>query len=434
MTSAPTQGLTNRSTLTKRQFLKAAGGGLVALPSITCLGLSSTSGSSSGSGPSTGASSQVFVSGILDRRIAAKVPGQGFGAAAFSAAGQLRWQVQLPARCHGQALHPSGAEVCVFARRPGEFFAIIDARTGKVIQQITPPKGRVFQGHGSYSLDGRYLYTSENAFDFGHGMIGVYERVERAPATKTTDVHYQRVGEFSSGAIGPHEILTLGAVFNEPSLLAVANGGIKTHPDFPRQKLNLESMSSELRLLQPRTGRTVARLSLAKTAINQQLSLRHMATHPSGKTLAVAAQHQQKLANVPLLYTIDLTTKSLSLTPVPLPAETLAQMKGYCGSVAYSPCGEWLYGSSPKGGVMVAFHSASQTTATMALTDGCGIASGKSCSPDALTVFSSGAGSIVRFAAHHSSKPSPAAFPHKNTEGSMVNLPLHFDNHLSRLS
>ena len=73
----------------------------------------------------------------------------------------------------------------------------------------------------------------------GAGLIGVWARADA----------YHRLDEFSSGGIGPHEILRLPS-----GNLAVANGGIRTHPETGRKKLNLDTMRPNLTVLSPTGG------------------------------------------------------------------------------------------------------------------------------------------------------------------------------------
>ncbi len=56
-------------------------------------------------------------------------------------------------------------------------------------------------------------------------MVGVYDATDG----------FTRIGEFPTFGVGPHELLLLG----DGDTIAVANGGIETHPDFGRAKLNL---------------------------------------------------------------------------------------------------------------------------------------------------------------------------------------------------
>ena len=70
----------------------------------------------------------------------------------------------------------------------------------------------------------------------------------------TRSADFARVGEFPTHGVGPHELLLLG----DGRTLAVANGGIETHPDFGRAKLNIADDEAVLRPGRPhhrRSGR-----------------------------------------------------------------------------------------------------------------------------------------------------------------------------------
>ena len=81
------------------------------------------------------------------------------------------WDLPLPARGHGTAVRPGNDEGLVVARRPGEFAIIFGLSDGKERFHLTPAPGRHFYGHGVYSLDGKTLWMTENAFESGVGVI-----------------------------------------------------------------------------------------------------------------------------------------------------------------------------------------------------------------------------------------------------------------------
>ena len=84
-----------------------------------------------------------------------------------------------------------------------------------------------------FSPDGALLYATENDFDNAAGMVGIYD----ARAVSSA------IGEFPTHGVGPHELLLL----DDGATLAIANGGIETHPDFGRAKLNIATMKPSLR-------------------------------------------------------------------------------------------------------------------------------------------------------------------------------------------
>lgn len=148
---------------------------------------------------------------------------------------QKVFSVALPSRGHAAACHPDRPEAVVFARRPGRYAIVLDCLTGTVLAQLPANTERHFYGHGVFSQDGSRLYTTENAYELGEGRIGVW----------AADDGYRRVGEMWSGGIGPHDIKLLSA----SGILVVANGGIDTHPESGRTKLNLPTMQSNLTYL-----------------------------------------------------------------------------------------------------------------------------------------------------------------------------------------
>ena len=82
---------------------------------------------------------------------------------------------------------------------------------------------RAMQRIDQFSADGSLLYATENAFDSGEGRIGLY----------AADDGFRRRGEFASHGIGPHQL----CLAPDGQTLLVANGGIRTHPDYRRRGL-----------------------------------------------------------------------------------------------------------------------------------------------------------------------------------------------------
>ncbi len=87
----------------------------------------------------------------------------------------LRFRIALPGRGHAAAAHPTRPEAVAFARRPGTFVVDIDCVAGCETAQLTAPEGRLFHCHGAFSLDGRWLYTTENDYEAARGVIGLWD-------------------------------------------------------------------------------------------------------------------------------------------------------------------------------------------------------------------------------------------------------------------
>ncbi len=273
----------------------------------------------------------------------------------------IMWDLQLPARGHGTAVRPGKDEGLVVARRPGEYAIAFDLADGHELHRITPAPGRHFYGHGVYSDDGKTLWMTENAFETGIGVIGVYD----------VSAGYKRVAEFSSGGIGPHQHLMM----KDGKTLAVANGGIRTHPDKGREKLNIGTMRPSLAYIDPMSGRITDQVFFEDLR-QQKLSIRHMATLADG-LVAVGCQDQESDGrHLPLVYIHD-RAGDRGLQPVAIPEDMLERFNGYCGSVACDAQGQTLAVSSPRGG-LVGFWALPAGTweGHIELVDGCGLAPG----------------------------------------------------------
>src|SRR5262249_28745508 len=134
----------------------------------------------------------------------------------------------LPDRGHDVTFDPVARRSVVFARRPGTFAVVFDHAGKSEPLTITSPERRHFFGHGVFSPDGKLLYATANDVANAAGMIGVYGATAALA----------RIGEFPTHGMDPHETILLG----DGRTLAIANGGIETHPDFGRQKLNIATM------------------------------------------------------------------------------------------------------------------------------------------------------------------------------------------------
>jgi hypothetical protein len=292
--------------------------------------------------------------GTPDYLSAARAPDGTYLLAGLTRTGEITFTIPLPARGHAAAAHPDRAEAVAFARRPGTFALVMDCRDGAVLKTLTTPEGRHFYGHGAFSADGKTLFTSENDYEAGEGVIGIW------------DVHqnYTRIGEFSSGGVGPHDL----KLMPDGETLVVANGGIETHPDMGRSKLNIPVMAPNLSYLST-TGALLENISL--TAALHKNSIRHLAVRADG-LVAFAMQWQgRKSDSQPLLGLHQRGTDAKLLTA---PPKAQQQMQGYAGSVALSNDGRLVAITSPRGNVLHIFDTETgQHSAALSAKDVCGI-------------------------------------------------------------
>ncbi|MEM0922412.1 MAG: DUF1513 domain-containing protein [Pseudomonadota bacterium] len=295
--------------------------------------------------------------GAPDLLAAAKTPETGhFTLLGLRRSGETVFSLPLPGRGHAAAAHPYRAEAVAFARRPGTFALVIRCTDGAAIAKLTAPEGRHFYGHGVFSADGGLLYTTENAYETGAGRVGIWDASDG----------YRRLGEISSGGIGPHDM----ALLPDGAALVVANGGIRTHPASGREKLNLPEMAPNLSYLSTVDGALIDQVGPeAELRLN---SMRHLAVAQSG-LVAVAMQWQGDPEDgVPLLAFHSLGAPGLLIAEAE--PHQLARMQGYAGSVAFDPSGVRAAITSPRGGQVMAWNIEGGPPALWRRPDVCGLA------------------------------------------------------------
>ena len=286
----------------------------------------------------------------------ARVKPETYLAAGISADGMLRFQSVLPARGHGWAIAAGGACAVVFARRPGRFALAFDPRTGARLGQFEAPAERHFSGHGFFSSDGAFLYAVENNFEAGRGVLGVYERANG----------FRRRAEIPTHGIGPHEAILLRG----GRMAAIANGGILTHPDFPRRKLNLPEMDPSLVFLDLAAGTLIRKWAPPESL--RQLSIRHLTEDAEGRVWFGAQYEGPPEADVPLIGSLGLDG-SVGWAKLD-PSETRG-LRHYVGSMAALGGGRQIAATSPVGGQLFVLNARTgQIVSQHRRSDICGVA------------------------------------------------------------
>lgn len=225
------------------------------------------------------------------------------------------FRVPLPTRGHQMAVSPDGARLFATPRRPGIKAFVVDLATQRLAAVCESAPGRHFFGHAVYAPTGHHVLTTENDTQRGRGLVVVRE-------ANTLDV----VAEYDSGGIGAHEMLWM----RDGRTLAVANGGILTHPDQPRKKLNLDAMRPNLSLLDAGSGRLLDQAP----ALNHQASIRHLAITDDDEAVVAMQYEGPPAADVPLLAAYRANGV---LEPLHVPRDRQRNMKQYIGSVALDP-------------------------------------------------------------------------------------------------
>ena len=269
-------------------------------------------------------------------------PDGSYAASGFDGTGRQVFEISLPERGHGMAFHPSRRECVVLARRPGTFAAVIDLPTGKAPRWIEAAAGRHFYGHGAFSPDGAFFFATENDYETGRGVLGVYD----------TANGYARLGEIASNGIGPHQV----RLTPDGKSLAVANGGIRTHPLNGRDKLNLGSMAPNLSLLALKDG-AVRRVYALPPALHQ-LSIRHI-DMDRRQRVAVSMQYEGAHPDDIALVALAAPETGMQLLRAPVAVEK--RLRQYTGAVAFDSSGRYVAASGPRGGIAVIWDAQTGT-------------------------------------------------------------------------
>lgn len=314
--------------------------------------------------------------------------------------GAVESVVPLAGRGHDIAVAPDTKIAVAFARRPGEFAVAFDLAGRRPTQIFIAPAGRHFYGHGVFSPDGRLLFATENDYDGARGVLGVYD----------VAAGFHRIGELPTSGVGPHDVLMMP----DGKTLCVANGGVETHPDAGRAKLNLDTMAPSIAFIDAATGDLEAQHALTEDL--HQLSLRHMCRDQQGNVWFGGQWEGGTDATPWLVGRVGIDTP----IAMPQPRETTGRdLKGYIGSMASSSDGRIIAASAPRAGRIVYFDAATaRIIGEKRLTDACGIA------PAGDTGIACTTGEGV----FEVSSPGDADAPTHRIEG------LSFDNHLRRIA
>ena len=149
---------------------------------------------------------------------------------------------------------------------------------------------------------------------------------------------------FPTYGIGPHEAILL----SDGKTLAVANGGIETHIETGREKLNLDSMQPSLAFVDSTTGRLISQHM--QGAGLHKLSIRHLAQDARG-AVWFGCQWEGVDAETPELVGCAGIDQALRIIEPSKPMG--AELAGYIGAVALSGDGRLLAASAPRAGRIV---------------------------------------------------------------------------------
>jgi len=319
----------------------------------------------------------------------ARNPDGSFRAALYDLDKGLLKSVNLPARGHDVAINPASGECVAFARRPGTFAIAFNGPHGRPPIIFHTPPDRHFYGHGVFSHDGKRLYTTENNFADGTGIIGVWDTADG----------YRRIDEIPAHGIGPHDI----NILPDGGTLVMANGGIINHTDQGRRTLNLATMAPSLTYIDRRNGDLLEQHQLPSDIAKR--SIRHLDVS-SNDTVVFGCQYQG-----PRWHKIDLIgihQRGQPISFLPSDPAVYRALRYYVSSVAVDRSGAFCAITSSRGQQAVILDIGKRKfVATHAFTDVSGIAP----APEAgHFVAASGTGRMAIIEAGHIRK-SPAEPP-----------------------
>lgn len=241
--------------------------------------------------------------------------------------GQLQTR-QIPFRAHDIHPLPQQQQVLAFGRRPGRYCALANFNH-EGVELIEAAKGRHFYGHGCLNQQADTLFTTENHYDAARGVIGIRDLTSQ-----------QIIGEYESYGVGPHDI----HLMPDGKTLVIANGGIKTHPDFGRRKLNLKSMQPSLVYVDIENGKKIEEYRLH----DHQLSIRHLTVTKDGD-VGVATQYQGKLHKRQPKNLVAWQKNGTGLQALSIQESAITHFKGYMADLAVDIEQQLLAVTSPRG-------------------------------------------------------------------------------------
>ena len=300
------------------------------------------------------------------------------GVVGIDADRQIVWQTTMPERVHDIVVQPNASQfsdsehrdVVVMGRRPSEGFWVLDTATGQVKHAIKAAADRHFYGHACYSLDGKQLYITENDTVTLNGKIGIYDVLN----------HYQKIAEFDSHGIGPHELI----MHPRGETLIIANGGIKTE-QASREELNLDSMRPSLVYLNRYNGELLEQI----IPEHNQMSIRHLAMHDDG-TVMIGIQFQgERHINVPLVLTHSRGDSEFK--PLIMPNNQWQRFHQYIASVTVDSEKNQLCVTTPIGGCAAIYDLTTRKLIDAVSLPDCAGTSVLTNKPDVSTSFSTSA-------------------------------------------
>lgn len=245
-------------------------------------------------------------------------------------------------RGHGGSQHPlRPTSAVMYARRHGTQAVEMNLTNGRIEAKFNALPNRYFFGHGTFSADGKVLFTTEFDQRTRQGVIGIRDALT-----------YRQLGEYPAYGIEPHDL----RLMPDGRTLVVANGGLMTKltddSDAARGKLNLDSMVTTLSYIDSHNGVLLDEFRLPEP----KASIRHLDIAPDG-TVVIAMQvqreamHDQRIVPLGAVHSPGKTPKLIHT-----PELLIASMKDYVGNVVVHPETRVAGFTSPRGDLVGFWH------------------------------------------------------------------------------
>jgi hypothetical protein len=242
----------------------------------------------------------------------------------FEPASGERQLIASPFFPHALARSPIAPEKCLAFEKIGPGAALFNIQTGSLLAQIAPRSGKLFYGHGAFSLDGRLIYCTESALDGLTGSIGVFDAQTLKP-----------IGEIASFGIRPHDL----QLSKDGRVIMVTNGG----------GAQADTEPGSLCWIDARTGKLLRRLIVQ----NERMNAGHFQANNS---LAVVVSAPRAGLSASDLGGIHLNTQpnmqSGELTYVALPEHLTKRLVGESLSLLIVPERRRFYVTHPGPGLV----------------------------------------------------------------------------------
>lgn len=312
--------------------------------------------------------------------------------------GSERFRISVDERCHAGCLRPDRNEAVIMSRRPGDNLYVINMLEGDLKKTIKSGSDFHFYGHGVFSQDGQRFYVSANHYADGAGYLRVYD----------AQSHYQHLEDLPLGGMDPHEL----RLHPDGERLIIAMGGIHTHPDYGRIKLNIDTMQPALVVMARSTGKILQRCEPS----HHQLSCHHLDVSPEGIVIAGYQFEGPAWEAPPLMARLDTNTGDFS--EIRLSDTAQATLANYTASVAISQVSPLCAVTAPRGNKVVLLdYVSAQVVQVVDVIDAGGVLA----EPDEHFIVSSGNGGLYRLNAK------------EQQAWQIANHPLQWDNHLTQV-